>query len=151
MISSVARGSVLATGLKQGLISVSIVGGGSLVEPGSRFGTMTNFEKHLGSSQFKHFASDKFAMMMHCLSLLWAMIWAYCPSWTHHAIASSVWGLSLNCSNIFGALFLLGKTLSSPKCSVLNRSNSSHICALAFLPIFIAFCLFITLWWFGSV
>jgi hypothetical protein len=56
---------------------------------------------------FKHFASDKYAMMMHCLSLLWAMIWAYCPSWSHHAIASSVWGL--NCYNILERYSFLGR------------------------------------------
>ncbi len=131
---------------------------------------MTNLEKRLGSSHFsttggankvfKHFAIGKFALMMHCL---------YCGQWfgliarrelitqllqayeACHWIAPI---LSLNCSNVFGALFLLGKTLSSPTCSVLNRSNSSHICALAFLPIFISLMLYLPLHhlvmvWFG--
>ena len=55
LISSVARGRVLATGFKQLFINASMVtrydvGGVSFVVPGSRLGTMTNLEKHLGSS-----------------------------------------------------------------------------------------------------
>ena len=55
LISSVASGNVLATGFRQLLIRASMVtryevGGESLVVPGSRFGTMTKREKHLGSS-----------------------------------------------------------------------------------------------------
>ncbi len=53
LISSVASGSVLATGLRQLLIKASIVtlydvGGASLGLPGSPFGTMTNREKQRG-------------------------------------------------------------------------------------------------------
>ncbi len=52
--TSVARGNVLATGFKQLFINESMVtrydvGGVSFVVPGSRLGTMTNLEKHLGS------------------------------------------------------------------------------------------------------
>ncbi len=48
---------MLATGFKQWFMSASIVTrydveGESFVEPGSRFGTITNLEKHLGSSHF---------------------------------------------------------------------------------------------------
>ena len=48
---------MLATGFKQWFMSASIVtrydvGAESFVEPGSRFGTITNLEKHLGSSHF---------------------------------------------------------------------------------------------------
>ena len=55
LISSVARGRVLATGFKQLLINASMVtrydvGGVSFVVPGSRLGTITSLEKHLGSS-----------------------------------------------------------------------------------------------------
>ena len=57
LISSVAKGSVLATGFRQWFISASIVtryavGGALLGVPGSSFGTMTKREKHRGSSHF---------------------------------------------------------------------------------------------------
>ncbi len=57
LISSVANGSVLATGFRQSFISAFIVtryevGGESFGVPGSLLGTITSLEKHLGSSHF---------------------------------------------------------------------------------------------------
>jgi hypothetical protein len=85
LISSVASESVLATGLRQWFTKASVVtryaaGGALLGWPGSSLGTMTNREKHRGSSQpflhngggayevFQHFPSDQFSMIVCCTS-----------------------------------------------------------------------------------
>ena len=57
LISSVARGKVLATGLRQSFMIAFIVtryevGGEFLGLPGSNLGTITRRDMHLGSSHF---------------------------------------------------------------------------------------------------
>ena len=80
-ISSVARGSVLATGFRQLFISASIVtrydvGGVSFVVPGSLLGTMTSLEKHLGSS---HLSTTGVVLTKCSKTLQVAGLPWYCP------------------------------------------------------------------------
>ena len=156
LISSVARGSILATDFKQCLISdvycdaircrrwlLSRARLSLWYDDQSREKSrvIAFFYHWCGANKvFKHFTSGKFAMMIYCL---------HCEQWfeliARRELITKFKRIRLvfELLQYFWSAILCWEDTVFPTCSALNHLNSSRVCALMFLLILIALMLYL--------